>query len=266
MKIDQSLIVLLLATGGLKAMDPVTMGLIAKMMPNNLAVNLNFDFQNQNIDQNCYGKVDNTIYNDGGTVQLVFGACNNTAGQQVGGMGKTGDITTIPYDQLTLIKDFGTLSEASTKLATIPHISAGPNNWSNAAYIKFRASDLVSPKWATRGAGKDVLNKIENFVTIRTLALTEALAQKEGHIAAYEKIKDKKPILVEIWAQSIPSITGSNQAKQVFNFVVPGDAIGKPLGLIADQAGNAAIAYKIKDITNAIGLVSNSFNVNAENP
>lgn len=266
MKIHQPLIALLLTTAGIKAMDPVTMGLIAKMMPNNLAVNLNFDFQNQNLDQNCYGNVDNKIYNDGGTVQLVFGACNNTAGQQIGGMGKIGDIITIPYEQLTLIKDFGTLSEAATKLATIPNISSGQNSWNNAAYIKFKASDLFSPKWAARGAGKDMLNRIENFVTIRTLALTEALAQKEGQIAAYEKIKDKKPILVEIWAQSIPSITGSNKAKQVFNFVVPGDAIGKPLGLIADQAGNAAIAYKIKDITNAIGLVSNSFNVNTENP
>jgi hypothetical protein len=218
------------------------------------------------MDQTCYGNVDNKVYNDGGTVQILYGSCTNTAGQQIGGMGKIGDITVIPYEKLTLIKNFGTLSEAATKVASIPNPSSGPNSWNNAAYIKFKASDLFSPKWATRGAGKDILNKIENIVTVRTLALTQALAQKEGQEAAYEKLKDKNPILVEIWAQSTPSITGSNKAKQVFNFVVSGDAIGKPLGFIADQAGNAAIAYKIRDIKNMIGLVSNSFNVNSENP
>jgi hypothetical protein len=266
MKLHQYLIALLLATAGIKAMDPVTMGLIAKMMPQNLAINLDFDFQNQNMNQTCYGNIDSPVYNDGGTVQIIFGSCTNTAGQQIGGMGKIGDITVIPYDQLTLIKNFGTLSEAATKLATIPNISSGSNSWNNAIYIKFKASDLFSPQWAARGAGKAMLNKIENIVTVRTLALTEALAQKEGHVAAYEKLKDKNPILVEVWAQSIPSITGSNKARQIFNFVVSGDAIGKPLGFIADQAGNAAIAYKIRDIRNVIGLATNSFNVNAENP
>lgn len=266
MKIHKYLIALLLATAGMQAMDPVTMGLIAKAMPQNLAINLNFDFQNQNMDQTCYGKVDNSIYNDGGTVQIAYGSCTNTAGQQIGGMGKIGDITVIPYEKLTLIKNFGTLAEAATQLAAIPNVSSGKNSWNNAAYIKFKASDLFSPKWMARGAGKDMLSKIENIVTVRSLALTPELAQIEGQEAAYEKLKDKNPILIEIWAQSTPSITGSNKAKQVFNFVMPADAIGKPLGFIADQKGLVAIAYKVRDIKNVVNLISNNFNVNAENP
>lgn len=249
------------ATGDLtKSMDQV------KPQIPDLTLNLNLDIVKQDLNQNCYQNVNNTIYEGAGTNQIVNGNCNQTGGQQsskgrTSGLGKAGDIAVVDFSKLTLIRNFGTVSQLVSQIFAVPQIST---DWENGVYFSFNPTNpQISDVWQTRGVSSSALQGRSVQVVIRTRALTQALAQQENR--ASEWIAGKNQVLVEVWARTQPSLTGSPALTEILSYILGAEDVGaKGLLFSADQLGNAAVSLKTTDATQGpVNLISR-FNVTQE--
>lgn len=231
------------------------------------SLGLSMDTINQTLEQTCYGEVNNNVTNTTGTVQIINGNCVITGGQQAtkskGGksMGKAGDITIADFSKLTLIRNFGTVSQPVWQIFAVPQVSS---DWENGVYFSFNPTNpQISDVWQTRGVNSSALKGRSAQVAIRTRTLTQALAQQEYQAHAWSADKDQ--VLVEVWARTQPSLTGSSAITQIMSFVLDAEDVGID-GLLfsADQLGNAAISLKAIDATQGPVSLTSSFNVTKE--
>lgn len=251
--------VLLINACNIHAMDPVTMALIAKSIPP-ISLNLGINITDQTLKQTCFGEVTTNVYNQSGTVQVVHGSCKQSGNQQMGAMGKYGDMTVIPTTKLNKI-NLGAVSTSAIQNFQIPAVS-NASGWNNATLFTFKPSNPMANSKLPSVMRNPLIGR-EYQVIIRSLALTRELAQSEGAMVNFDNFK--APILVEAWAQVSPSVTGSKAAKQVLNFVIERAAMNTPMVFAADAQGNASINYQVIDEdNNVVRLVSNSFNVGEE--
>lgn len=222
-------------------------------------LNFNFDVTNQEMDQTCYGELNNSVTNlNKGETMIVSGSCASSGSSSK--LGKIGDITIIPLNQLTSVGNFGTVSALKTAPFTIPRISTD-NGWNNALYFTFKPSNpSVSANLSKRAITSTQLADREAQIVIRTRELTQQLAQAERQ--TYQPGK----ILLEVWARTYPSVTGSQEFKQVFNIVLSANDVGKKMIFGADQAANSGIVFRFNDNQGQPTEMASTFNVITENP
>lgn len=251
-----TLLMLTVEVASIKAMDPATMALIAQVIPDNLNVGFSFDINLQHINQNCYGKVNNSVYNDSGKVTIAQGTCSNTGGQQVSSLGKAGDLTFIDTTKIHTIKRLGTIG---AKPKVIPFVGPKANDtWDTATLFTFIPANPDSGTNPRGVVGPLALyNGRAIEVAVRSQDLTPTLAQKEG----YKHTQYPHHVLFEVWARMNPSVTGATNFKQIFNKPLPADAQGKQaFSFATDQFGNVTIAYKIAEDYEAPIIFSHEFN------
>ena len=193
-----------------------------------LKLDLDIDVTTQVVDTTCYGDVDvdTQVVGDDNTVQVISGNCDITTSQQTSAMGKAGDQTAIKEFDSLKKHALGKVSTKKLQPFAIPNESS-PDNFTNAVAFTFTPSAPSSLKGA------------EGQVVVRSLALTEQLAQEEG------KTWKAGQTLVQAWIRTSPSPHG-DAFKQILSFTVQQTAVGSNISFGANEHGMTAITIPVK--------------------